>query len=180
MNIHASFATEQRHPDLAREAGVLSFSNHRWYARINLDPHPRGLRMSSSTNETQTLADRILSRIEALILEAEQTSKPLEVDPYRSQLFEMFVTANGAGYTKDGADPDLSADGLCRTLGSRWGLDSAAREAMSQQTRMPHQHLSKMRLLWSVMRMWMEWDYAWERWDEFHNHPQGETKVELS
>ena len=24
------------------------------------------------------------------------------------------------------------------------------------------------RLLWSVMRMWMEWDYAWERWEEFH------------
>jgi len=136
--------------------------------------------MSSSTNEMLTLADRILNRIEALILEAEQSNKPLEVDPYRGQLFELFVTANGAGYTKDGADPDLSADGLCRKLGARLGLDAAARESMTQQTRMPNQHLSKMRLLWSVMRMWMEWDYAWERWDEFHNNPTGETRVELS
>jgi hypothetical protein len=131
--------------------------------------------MSSSTNQALTLADRILVQIEALIQEAEQTTKPLEVDPFRNQLFELFVTANGAGYTKAGADPDLSADGLCRKLGMRWGLDSAAREAMSQQTRMPFQHLSKMRLLWSVMRMWMEWDYAWDRWDEFHDHPTGET-----
>ena len=136
--------------------------------------------MPTSTNEIQTLAERILDRIEALILEAEQTTKPLEVDPFRGQLFELFVTANGAGYLKDEAEPDLSADGLCRKLGARWGLDSAAREAMSQQTRMPNQHLSKMRLLWSVMRMWMEWDYAWQRWDEFHNHPTGESRVEQS
>ncbi|MBS0205165.1 MAG: hypothetical protein JSS49_19860 [Planctomycetes bacterium] len=137
--------------------------------------------MTSSIDETLTLAERILDRIEALIFEAEQTTKPLELDPYRSQLFELFVTANGAGYTKDGSDPDLSADGLCRLLGTRWGLASAARESVTQQTRMPPEHLSKMRLLWSVMRMWMEWDYAWERWDEFHNHPtgeSGETKVD--
>jgi hypothetical protein len=123
----------------------------------------------SSTNEALTLADRIVDRVDALIQEAEQATRPLEIDPLRGQLFELFVTANGAGYTKPGSNPDLSADGLCRTLGTRWGLDSAARESMSQQTRMPQQHLSKMRLLWSVMRMWMEWDYAWERWDEFHN-----------
>lgn len=126
--------------------------------------------MSSFLDETLTLADRILDRIEALILEAEQLTKPLEIDPYRGQLFELFVTANGAGYTKDGAELDLSADGICRQLGTRWGLASAARESVSQQTRIPPEHLSRMRLLWSVMRMWMEWDYAWQRWDEFHNH----------
>lgn len=124
--------------------------------------------MSPSIDETQTLADRILDRIEALILEAEQATKPLEVDPYRGQLFELFVTANGAGYTQEGAETDLSADGLCRQLGTRWGLANSARESVTQQTRMPQEHLSKMRLLWSVMRMWMEWDYAWQRWDEFH------------
>jgi len=134
--------------------------------------------MSSSIDETLTLADRILDRIEALIFEAEQTTKPLELDPYRGQLFELFVTANGAGYTRDGSDPDLSADGLCRALGTRWGLANAARESLTQQTRMPQEHLSKMRLLWSVMRMWMEWDYAWERWDEFHNRPNGETNAD--
>ncbi len=136
--------------------------------------------MSSSIDETVTLADRILDRIEALIVEAEKNTRPLEVDPYRGQLFELFVTANGAGYTKEGADPDLSADGLCRLLGARWGLASAARDSLTQQTRMPQEHLSKMRLLWSVMRMWMEWDYAWERWDEFHNRPNGNSSVEVT
>ena len=29
-------------------------------------------------------------------------------------------------------------------------------------------HLQKMRSLWSIMRMWMEWTYAWQRWPEFH------------
>jgi len=26
-----------------------------------------------------------------------------------------------------------------------------------------------MRMLWSFLRMWMEWAYAWERWSEFHD-----------
>lgn len=132
---------------------------------------------STSTHETLTLADRILDRLEELILDAEQKTKPLELDPYRSQLFELFVTAEGAGYTKEGSDPDLSADGLCRLLGARWGLASAAKEAISQQSRMAPEQLTKMRLLWSVMRMWMEWDYAWERWSEFHGHAIGQPKT---
>ena len=40
---------------------------------------------------------------------------------------------------------------------------------------MPADQLAKMRLLWSVMRMWMEWDYAWERWAEFHKTPTKEA-----
>ena len=131
---------------------------------------------TNSISETFTLADRILDRLEELILDAERKTKPLELDPYRSQLFELFVTAEGAGYTKEGSDPDLSADGLCRLLGARWGLASAAKEAISQQSRMAPEQLTKMRLLWSVMRMWMEWDYAWERWSEFHGHATGQPK----
>lgn len=124
--------------------------------------------MSPSLNETLTLAERILDQIESVILDAEKSTKPLELDPYRSQLFELFVTANGAGYTAEDAETDLTADGICRQLGARWGLASAARESLSQQTRMAADQLSKMRLLWSVMRMWMEWTYAWDRWPEFH------------
>jgi hypothetical protein len=131
-------------------------------------------RMTSSLDETSTLADRIIDRLEELIIEAERLTKPLELDPYRGQLFELFVTAEGAGYLRSGHEPDLSADGLCRLLGARWGLASAAKEAMTQQTRMPQEHLSKMRLLWSVMRMWMEWDYAWQRWPEFHTEQTGD------
>lgn len=124
--------------------------------------------MPASTNETASLAVRIVDRVEELVLLAERETKPLEVDPLRGQLFELFVTANGAGYTTDDSDPDLTAEGVCRTLSSRWGLAGAAKNAVESSGRIPQEHLSKMRLLWSVMRMWMEWTYAWDRWSEFH------------
>lgn len=124
--------------------------------------------MSAAANETDQLATRILNRVEELILTAERETKPLEVDPFRNELFTLFVTANGAGYTREDAEPDLSADGLCRVLGSRWGLANAAKNAVESTGRMSPDQMSRMRLLWSVMRMWMEWSYAWDRWVEFH------------
>jgi len=130
--------------------------------------------MTSSSTETTDLTERIIDRIEQLILEAESQTKPLELDPYRSQLFELFVTADGAGLTNEKSAGALSADSICRSLGLRWGLASAARDAVSQQSRIPPEHLARMRLLWSVMRMWMEWSYAWNRWTEF-NSSDGET-----
>ncbi|MEZ6127793.1 MAG: hypothetical protein R3C59_03865 [Planctomycetaceae bacterium] len=128
------------------------------------------------------VAEQILNGIEALIEEAKAATKPLEVDPYRPRLFEFFVTANGANLIGDertssisGPDApaetesDMSADGLCRSLARRWGLDMAARDSVAQQSKLPGEQLEQMRLLWSVMRMWMEWNYAWCRWDEFHS-----------
>ncbi len=128
--------------------------------------------MSTSVDETSTLATRILSRVEELVLTAERETKPLELDPFRSELFELFVTANGAGYTNEDTEPDLSANGLCRSLGSRWGLKDAAKSAVELNGRIPTEHLAKMRLLWSLMRMWMEWSYAWDRWAEFHQNEE--------
>ncbi len=130
--------------------------------------------MSASVNETENLATRILDRVEELIHIAERDTKPLELDPLRSELFELFVTANGAGYTREDSDPDLTAEGLCRILGSRWGLAGATRSAIESSGRIPPEHLSKMRLMWSVMRMWMEWTYAWDRWREFHQEEPDE------
>jgi hypothetical protein len=124
--------------------------------------------MPASANETANLASRILDRVEELILLAERETKPLELDPIRGELFELFVTANGAEYTSTDSDPDLTADGLCRALGTRWGLADSAKAAVESSGRIPAAQLSKMRLLWSVMRMWMEWTYAWDRWHEFH------------
>jgi hypothetical protein len=92
----------------------------------------------------------------------------LEIEPFRGQLFELFVTAFQSGYTSEDADPDLTADGVCRELSLRWGLTMAARDAVAQQTKLPPDQLAKMRLLWSLLRMWMEWTYAWSRWPEFH------------
>ncbi|MEO2035394.1 MAG: hypothetical protein ABGZ35_25225 [Planctomycetaceae bacterium] len=124
------------------------------------------------------VADDILNGVEILLMEARGSTQPLEVDPYRSRLFELFVTADGAqlvrddresGLSSETDDPtDLSADGICRSLARRWGLDMAARESTASQSRLPPEQLEQMRLLWSVMRMWMEWSYAWRRWEEFH------------
>lgn len=124
------------------------------------------------------VASDILNGVEMLLMEARESTKPLEVDPYRGRLFELFVTADGAQLVRDDRESglsgdaddatDLSADGICRTLAHRWGLDMAARESTASQSRMAPEQLEQMRLLWSVMRMWMEWSYAWRRWDEFH------------
>ncbi|MBX3442022.1 MAG: hypothetical protein KF774_06425 [Planctomyces sp.] len=127
--------------------------------------------MPSTKPQTEldlSLADRIVSQIEELILDAEQAQKPLELEPYRSRLFELFVTAEGAGYLADDARPDLTADGLCQTLADRWGLRTAAQDSVREQARIPAEHMARMRSLWSMMRLWMEWTYAWSRWEEFH------------
>ena len=117
----------------------------------------------------RSLANSIISRVENLMLEAEETGKPLEIAPYRGQLFELFVTAEGAGFLEEESDPDLTADGLCGALAKRWNLADATRESMQLQQKLPAEQLQKMRLLWSVMRLWMEWSYAWKRWNEFHD-----------
>jgi hypothetical protein len=125
---------------------------------------------AATTNDTlMDLAQRVVEQVEAIIFQAEAVTKPLEIDPYRKQLFELFVLAEGAGLCRDGADPDLTADGLCRELSQRWGLKSAAESSLQSQSKMSADQLAKMRSLWSVMRMWMEWTYAWERWSEFHS-----------
>ncbi len=124
--------------------------------------------MSRDTDQSaRSLQDEILLQVDSLINESEQTSKPLELDPARGKLFELFVTAHGAGFLAEGAENDLSADELCKKLASRWGLDEAAQASIARQEKLDSQHLAKMRLLWSVMRMWMEWTYAWDRWEEF-------------
>lgn len=140
-----------------------------------------------SDDVRRTVANTIVNGIEQLANDAQAETSPVEIDPFRSRLFEFFVTADGAGLigderssslnsADDAADEtDLSADGLCRSLARRWGLDMAARDSAAQQTKLPPEQLERMRLLWSVMRMWMEWNYAWCRWEEFHS-----AKVEES
>ncbi|MFO0975096.1 MAG: hypothetical protein U0996_01795 [Planctomycetaceae bacterium] len=133
------------------------------------------------TAEQKTVSE-LLSAIETMIAEAQDATRPLEVEPYRSQLFSAFASAESAGLIPresetaayddlEEHDPSLklNADTLCRLLARRWGLDMAAREAQAMQTRLPADQLERMRLLWSVMRMWMEWSYAWQRWTEFHS-----------
>jgi hypothetical protein len=141
--------------------------------------------MRSPTSYEPSLAKSIVEQVERIVLEAEESKKPLEIDPHRARLFELFVMADAADLLKepdnqsDPQPPALSADGLCRSLAARWNLADAARESFTNQTRLPAEHLSRMRLLWSVMRMWMEWTYAWQRWPEFHQESKiGPDRVE--
>lgn len=139
--------------------------------------------MHTPTSYEPSLAKSIVEQIDHLVREVEETGRPLEIDPYRSRLFELFVMADAADLLQEPAiadEPktsDLTSDGLCRALAERWNLADAARESFSKQTRLPQEHLARMRLLWSLMRMWMEWTYAWRRWAEFHEEPKGEPEV---
>jgi len=130
--------------------------------------------MQMTNSPATTLAAEILNRLESLVLNAEANARPLETEPQRGQLFELFVTAEAAGFLEEDAEPDLTADGLCAKLAERWGLKQAAQSWMHNQSQLPPEQLAKMRLLWSVMRMWMEWTYAWRRWPEFHQYASGE------
>ena len=126
-------------------------------------------RMHGQISIRDSLANDIIDSVDKLIVEAETDSKPLEIEPFRGRLFELFVTGEAAGCVRDDADPDLTAEALCRVLASRWGLADATRDSHERQSKLPAEHVAKMRLLWSLMRMWMEWSYAWSRWDEFHD-----------
>jgi len=120
---------------------------------------------------TSSLANNLVEQVDALVRAARDESKPLEVEPYRSRLFELFVTADAAGFLANSGDVDLTADQLCRRLAESWGLDAAARQSFEAQSRLPPDQLHQMRILWSLLRMWMEWTYAWNRWREFHLEP---------
>lgn len=125
--------------------------------------------MTTSTNRDQKpLHEEILSRIDQIVRIANAETRPLELDPARNDLFTLFVTAHGAGYLEEEASIDLTADALCKELASRWGLDEAAQTSVSRQQKLSERELNQMRLLWSLMRMWMEWTYAWQRWEDFH------------
>ncbi len=125
--------------------------------------------MSNPIPDTASLLTDVVDRIEKILAEAEAEEKPLEIPPWRERLFELFVTAHGAGFLEEEAEQDLSSDALCHALAQRWGLAEAARHSVLEQEKLHPEHLARMRLLWSLMRMWMEWTYAWSRWPEFHH-----------
>ena len=118
----------------------------------------------------QSLGLNLIDRIEELLLKCEAAGAPLELDPQRSGLFELFVMADAAGFLADDSEPDLTSDGVAKELARRWELARAGGPDQFQPAKMPPEQLAKVRLIWSFMRMWMEWTYAWQRWSEFHDH----------
>jgi hypothetical protein len=120
-----------------------------------------------SASSQRPFVHEILNQIEALIVDAEEKVRPLEMDPYRSQLFDLFSAAWQNKLTAE-EDGPLAADAICKELGDRWGLSAAAQGTPEGAPALQKEHLAKMRSLWSVMRMWMEWTYAWTRWGDFN------------
>ena len=115
----------------------------------------------------KVLVEELVDQIEGIITEAEAKTRPLEVDPYRSKLFEVFVVANASGLLTE-KTPNLTSETMTSLLAGRWKLREVVDMASQQKGPVSDEHLRKMQLLWSILRMWMEWTYAWGRWDEFH------------
>jgi len=114
------------------------------------------------------LAHDIVERIADVLQTASTKGQPIELDPHRAALFELFVMAEATGFLVEGSEPDLSCDGIARELAGHWNLAQNMPGGLSQPSALPPDQLARLRLLWSFMRMWMEWTYAWQRWDEFH------------
>ena len=122
----------------------------------------------TASEPARLFAQDLIDRIEELILRAETEAVPLEIDPQRPELFQMFAEAEAAGFLTDESPLDLTCDAIARQLADRWNLRDLG-QAIAQPTRLPPTQLNRLRVLWSFMRLWMEWTYAWQRWHEFHS-----------
>ncbi len=118
--------------------------------------------------ERESLVQKLVIRIEGIITAAGEETRPLEVEPYRGNLFEVFATAERAGLLT-AEEPNLTSETMTRILAGRWKLKEVV-EMAGKQSPESDDHLRKMQLLWSILRMWMEWTYAWDRWAEFHDN----------
>jgi hypothetical protein len=123
---------------------------------------------TTHASEGQALARRVIDSIEELVLQAETSREHLETEPRRSRLFELFVVADASGLLEAEAESLLDCDAIARELSSRWDLKRKLGAGSLQPGAVTPEQLPRLRLLWSFMRMWMEWSYAWRRWDEFH------------
>jgi hypothetical protein len=132
------------------------------------------------------LAHDLVDRVEQLLLAAERAGQPIEIDPHRQGLFELFVLADAGGFLEEDAPHDLSCDGIARDLAARWDLAKGigakgigakgGGPSLPLPQSLPPAQLARLRLLWSFMRMWMEWTYAWKRWEEFHTTGNKSTR----
>lgn len=119
--------------------------------------------------QADKLAGLITVQLSKVIEAAIEAKAPIEIDPSRGQIFELFVTADAAGLIDEaGQTQPLSSGELTRRLGRLWNLGDAIEEVDGDQSKLTPSDLERLRRLWSLLRMWLEWSYAWNRWDEFH------------
>ncbi len=137
---------------------------------------PENISGQKNSIAQQQLMEDLINRVEIVITEAEKKHRAIETEPHRGNLFEVFVMAEGAGLLGED-EPNLDAEKIVAVLAERWGLKQQAVDVMANRAAdLGKDNLSKMRLLLAVIRMWMEWTYAWSRWPEFHG---GKPETEL-
>lgn len=132
---------------------------------------PKVDQIENLNSPSATLVRDLLDQIAEVLQTAALKGQPIELDPQRARLFELFVMAEATGFLEEGGKFDLSCDGVARELAGRWDLARNLGGGISQPSSLPPEQLSRLRILWSFMRMWMEWTYAWQRWPEFHQAP---------
>ena len=119
-------------------------------------------------SKPERLADLITEQLATLVDAAIEANHPIEVDPLRGQIFELFVAAEAAGLVDEDSGQPLASGELTRRLGIRWNLGDAMEQVDGDQSKLSPVDLDRVRRLWSLLRMWLEWSYAWKRWPEFH------------
>jgi hypothetical protein len=138
---------------------------------------PKVNHVSTQNSPGATLVRDLIEQVASVLQTASTNGQPIELDPHRARLFELFVMAEATGFLKEGEEFDLSCDGVARELAARWNLARNLGGGISQPASLPPEQLSRLRLLWSFMRMWMEWTYAWQRWPEFHQPAVKEPRM---
>src|SRR4029077_3503449 len=118
---------------------------------------PRANHVSNPNSPSATLVSSLLDQISEVLQSAGANGQPIELDPHRARLFELFVMAEATGFLEEGGKFDLSCDGIARELAARWDLARNLGSGVLQPASLPPEQLSRLRLLWSFMRMWMEW-----------------------
>ncbi len=117
---------------------------------------------------TSSLITHLVDRAETVIKAAEAANYPLEMDPYRAQLFDIFALAEASGLLIE-MGPHLQADALAERLSERWNLKAIGEAGLKLSATSNDPVMRRVQLLWSACRLWMAWTYAWERWDFYHS-----------
>src|SRR5258708_3451373 len=85
----------------------------------------------------RSIARDLVARIADVVQNSATTGQPLELDPHRAQLFELFVMAEATGFLEEGAEVDLTCDGVARQLADRWNLAGAVGGQQFQPSTLP-------------------------------------------
>lgn len=117
---------------------------------------------------TAALISHLVDRAETVIKAAEAANYPLEMDPFRAQLFDIFALAEASGLLIE-MEPHLQADALAEKLSERWNLKAIGEAGLKLSATSNDPVMRRVQLLWSACRLWMAWTYAWERWDFYHS-----------